>query len=104
LGSFGGRLVVGVMEGHSSLLLSGVAFAKECGDCKSLSLIHCEYTSDIWHLVLNLFRASWVMPGNILELLLLEDQRAWTFQRGNLESYSCFFNIEHLERKESTPP
>lgn len=69
LGSFGARLVVGVIEGHSSLLLTGVAFAKECGDCKSLSLIHCEYTTDFWHLVLNLFRASWVMPSNILELL-----------------------------------
>jgi len=32
-------------------------------------LIHCEYTSDLWHLVLNLFGVSWAMPSNILELL-----------------------------------
>jgi hypothetical protein len=31
-------------------------------------LIHCEFTSEIWHLVLNLFEVSWVMPSNILEL------------------------------------
>jgi hypothetical protein len=24
-------------------------------------LIHCEYTSDLWHLVLNLFGVSWAL-------------------------------------------
>jgi hypothetical protein len=32
-------------------------------------LIHCEYTADICHLVLNSFGVSWVMPSNILQLL-----------------------------------
>jgi hypothetical protein len=32
-------------------------------------LLHCQYAADIWHLVLNRFWVSWVMPGNILQLL-----------------------------------
>jgi hypothetical protein len=32
-------------------------------------LIHCEYTNDLWHLVLSLFRVSWAMPNNILVLV-----------------------------------
>jgi len=35
-------------------------------------IIHCEYTVDIWHFVLNIFG---VMPSNILELL-----QCWKFQ------------------------
>lgn len=38
-------------------------------------LIHCEYTADLWHLALNTFGVSWVMPSNILELL-----HCWIFQ------------------------
>jgi hypothetical protein len=48
-------------------------------------LIHCEYASDLWRLVLNLFGVSWAMPCYI----------------GYQESYSCFLNVEHLKRKES---
>jgi hypothetical protein len=32
-------------------------------------LIHCEYTSDLWLLVLNTFGVSWAMPNNVQELL-----------------------------------
>jgi hypothetical protein len=32
-------------------------------------LIHCEYTSALWQLILNLFGVSWVMPNNIQEFL-----------------------------------
>jgi len=32
-------------------------------------LTHCDYISDLWHLVFKLFRVSWAMPSNILELL-----------------------------------
>jgi hypothetical protein len=34
---------------------------------------------------------------------LLEDSRVGTLQRGHLESYPCFINVEHLERKKSAP-
>jgi hypothetical protein len=32
-------------------------------------LIHCEYTSDLWLLVLNTFGVSWAMPNNVQEWL-----------------------------------
>jgi hypothetical protein len=32
-------------------------------------LLHCEFTVDIWHLMLNSFGVFWVTPGNILQLL-----------------------------------
>jgi hypothetical protein len=59
------------------------------------------FSADLWHLVLNIFGISWVMPINILELL-----HCWNFQgrgspqRGHLTTYSCFLIVEHLERKE----
>jgi hypothetical protein len=37
--------------------------------CFDHLLIHCEYTVDFWHLVLNSFGVSRVMPSNILQLL-----------------------------------
>jgi hypothetical protein len=41
---------------------------KKKGDSNHL-LIHCGYSSDLWHLVFNLFGVLWAMPINILELL-----------------------------------
>jgi hypothetical protein len=32
-------------------------------------LLNCEFTSDLWYLVLNLFGVLWVMPSNILGVL-----------------------------------
>jgi hypothetical protein len=54
-------------------------------------------------MVLNIFVVSWVMPRNILDTSLLKISRVGTPQRGNLESYSSFLNVEHLERKEWAP-
>ena len=40
-------------------------------------LIHCEYTSDLWPLVLNLFGVLWALPSNILELLYFWKTQGW---------------------------
>jgi hypothetical protein len=59
----------------------GFSLANWCCPCKKNEefinhlLIHCEYIIDLWHLVLNIFGASWMMPSNILELL-----HCWKFQ------------------------
>jgi hypothetical protein len=40
-------------------------------------LIHCEYSSGMWHLVLNLFGVLWAMPSNIQELLHCWRTQGW---------------------------
>jgi hypothetical protein len=53
----------------------GFSLANWCCLCKKSEettnhlLIHCEYTSALWQLILNLFGVLWVMPNNIQELL-----------------------------------
>jgi hypothetical protein len=39
-------------------------------------LLHCEFSVDIWHLVLISFGVSWVTPGNVSQLL-----QCWKFFR-----------------------
>jgi hypothetical protein len=57
-----------------NLRRQGLTLVNWCCLCKKSEetvnhlLIHCEFTSELWHLVLSLFGFSWVMPGNILEL------------------------------------
>jgi hypothetical protein len=57
-----------------NLRRQGLTLVNWCCLCKKSEetvnhlLIHCEFTSELWHLVLGLFGFSWVMPGNILEL------------------------------------
>jgi len=40
-------------------------------------LIYCEFTRELWHLVLILFGVSWIMPGTILELLHCWMMQGW---------------------------
>jgi hypothetical protein len=46
----------------------GGLIVKELHGCTHL-LLHCAYTVDIGHLVLNSFGVSWAMPGNLLQFL-----------------------------------
>ncbi len=50
-------------------LVNWCYLCKKNEDIVNHLLIHCEYTNDLWHLVSNLFRVSWAMSSNILELL-----------------------------------
>jgi len=49
----------------------GFTLVNWCGLCKKNEetinqlLIHSEYISDLWYLVLNLFKVSWAMLNNI---------------------------------------
>jgi hypothetical protein len=70
-------------------------------------LIHREFTSKIWHLVLILFGVSWDMPSNILELLCCWKTRGWGYSKEViwnffLISYPRIVNVEHLEREIGT--
>jgi hypothetical protein len=61
-----------------NLRMLGFTLVNWCHVCKKNEetvnhLIHCEYTSDLWHLVLNLFEILSAMPSNILKLLLCKD-------------------------------
>jgi hypothetical protein len=63
-------------------------------------LIHCEFSRELWHLVLIFF---WNLVGHAGHCFrvtsLLEDARAVTIQRGHLESHSFFTYVDYLERK-----
>jgi hypothetical protein len=48
-------------------------------------LLHCEFTVDIWHLVLNSFGVSWVTSGNVLQLF-----HCWKFLGIGHPSYKLF--------------
>jgi hypothetical protein len=70
-----------------NLSRQGLTLVNWCCLCKKSEeivnhlLIHCEFTSEIWHLVLVLFGVSWAMFGNILELLKcwkMQGQRQFT--------------------------
>jgi hypothetical protein len=63
----------------------GLTLVNWCCLCKKSEetinhlLIHCEFTSEIWHLVLILFGVSWVMwmPSNIVELFQCWRTQGW---------------------------
>jgi hypothetical protein len=93
----------------NNLRRQGFTLVNLCCQCKRNEetlnhlIVHCEFTSGIWHLVLILFRVSWIMPNNPSVVALLEDSKVWILQRSRLESYLNIVNVEHLERKKSPP-
>jgi hypothetical protein len=58
-----------------NLMRRGLTLVNWCCLCKKSEetvnyfLIHCEFTSEIWHLVLTFFGVLWVMSSNVVELL-----------------------------------
>jgi len=85
----------------------GFSIANWCCLCKKNEefvhvLIHWEYISDLWQLVLNLFGLGFV--GYALQhprtTSLLEDLGAGTSQMSHLEIYSCFINVEHFKTED----
>ena len=87
-----------------NLRRQGLTLVNWCCLCKKSEeivnhlFIHCEFTSEIWHLVLVLFGVSWAMLGNILELL-----KCWKMQ-GRRQFTEAIWKViltcvEHLERR-----
>jgi hypothetical protein len=72
---FMGMTTLGRILTVDNLRKRGFIIVNLCCRCKRNEettnhfLIYCEYTSDLWHLVLNLFGVSWAILSNILELL-----------------------------------
>jgi hypothetical protein len=92
-----------------NLQKQGLTLVNWCCLCKKSEetinhiFICCEFTSEIWYLVLTLFGVSWVMPCNILELLhCWKTQGRKQSKEAIWKSHPYFTNVKHLERKKST--
>jgi hypothetical protein len=66
-----------ILEGGGFTLVNWCCLCKNNEEIVNLYLIHSEYTSDLWYLVFNLFRFSWAMMSNILELLHCWKNQGW---------------------------
>ena len=78
-----------------------LSLQKEQGETANHILIHCEFRSEIWHLVLILFGVLWSCLTISLSYFHVDVTRVGTIQRGHMESHLFFTNVEHLERKKS---
>jgi hypothetical protein len=95
-GGGGGGGGVGVL-GFLTLVKS--CLCKKSEETVNHLLIHYEFTCEIWHLILILFVASWVMAGNILSYFNAGRRRVETIHIGHLESHPYFMYVEHLEKE-----
>ena len=64
------------------MLVKWFCLCKKNEEIVNQLLIHCEYISYLWHLVLNLFRVLWAMLSNIIELLHCWKTQVWGHPRG----------------------
>jgi hypothetical protein len=76
--ALGKILTIDNLRRRGLTLVNWCCLCKKSEETVNHLLIHCEFTSEIWHLVLILFGVSWVMPSNIVELL-----QCWKTQGGD---------------------
>ncbi len=48
---------------------------KKRGESIDHLLIHCEVARELWSSILNLFGVEWVMPRQVIDLLLVREDR-----------------------------
>jgi hypothetical protein len=82
LSSLGGQLWAKssrliISRGGVFTLVNWCCLCKKREETVNHLLIHCEFTSEIWHMVLTLFEVLWAMPSNILELLYYWKTQGW---------------------------
>jgi hypothetical protein len=62
-------LTIDNLRRQGLILVNWCCLCKKSEETVNNLLLHCEFTRELWHLVLFLFGVLWIMSGTIVELL-----------------------------------
>jgi len=98
MATLGKILTIDNLRRRGLTLVNWCCLCKKSEETVNLILIHFEFTSEIFHLVLILFGVSWAMLGNILELNVERCRGQDNPQRpSGKSSMLCLFGEKELD-------
>uniref|UniRef100_A0A2N9F8F9 Reverse transcriptase zinc-binding domain-containing protein n=1 Tax=Fagus sylvatica TaxID=28930 RepID=A0A2N9F8F9_FAGSY len=83
---------------HGIILASWCCMCKADGESIDHLLLHCPYAKELWDMIFVLFGIHWVMPKQVIEVLLLAREYGETPESCDLEGHSTLLDVVYLER------